>query len=61
MAAPRKLNKRDEARVVKAYAAHAPLAPLTEKYGVTLPTIRAIAKRNGLELRKVGRPRKVTV
>lgn len=56
MAAPRKLNKRSEQAVVKAYVAGKPLGPVAEKHGITLVTVRNIAKRNGVTLRKVGRP-----
>ncbi len=57
MAAPRKLTPAKEANVAKAYASGDSLATIQEKHGVSAGTIRAIARRNDLALRPVGRPK----
>jgi hypothetical protein len=60
MAAPRKLTPKQETRLVADYANGGSLSALTEAYGVSAGTIRAIVVRNGGTLRPVGRPKVLT-
>lgn len=60
MAAPRKLTPAKEAKVAQAYAAGSPLGVIAEKFDISAGTIRTVARRAGLELRPVGRPKSKT-
>lgn len=57
MAAPRKLDAKAEARLVKAYQKGTSLANLRDEFGVSAGTIRSVVVRAGVELRPVGRPK----
>lgn len=60
MAAPRKLTPAKEAKVVEAYQRGDNLTDIADKFGISAGTIRSVARRAGLELRPVGRPKTKT-
>lgn len=57
MAAPRKLDAKTEAKVVKAYVKGDSLNDIKETFGISAGTIRAVVKRADVPLRPVGRPK----
>ena len=57
MAAPRKTTPAVDKKVAKAYAKGDSIASISEQFGLSAGTIRDIAKRQGVTLRPVGRPK----
>ena len=57
MAAPRKTTPVVDQKVAEAYASGAKVADLSDEFGISAGTVRAIVLRTGGTLRPIGRPR----